>query len=128
MSRLKVTGTMSLDGFVAGPGQSEKDPLGIGAMQLHQRLFPLKAFRERQEEEGGEVNASTPMAEEILGNVGATIMGRNMFGGGPGPGGRRSLEGLLGRQSALLPPGLRSHAPSAHAARNGGRNDVPFCH
>jgi dihydrofolate reductase len=46
----------------------------------------LKAFREAHGDEGGgEVNASTPVAEEILGNVGATIMGRNMFGGGPGP-------------------------------------------
>jgi dihydrofolate reductase len=45
----------------------------------------LKTFRESHGGEGGEVNASTPIAEEILGNVGATIMGRNMFGGGPGP-------------------------------------------
>jgi dihydrofolate reductase len=77
--------TMSLDGFVAGPDQSENDPLGIGGMQLHQWLLPLKAFRETHGEQGGEVNASTPIAEEILGPVGATIMGRNMFGGGPGP-------------------------------------------
>jgi dihydrofolate reductase len=85
MSRVKVNITMSLDGFVAGPNQGEKDPLGIGGMQLHQWLLPLKAFRERHGEEGGEVNSSTPIAEEILGNVGATIMGRGMFGGGPGP-------------------------------------------
>jgi hypothetical protein len=43
---------MSLDGFVAGPNQSEKDPLGIEGMQLHQWLLPLKAFRERHGEEG----------------------------------------------------------------------------
>jgi dihydrofolate reductase len=85
MSRVKVTITMSLDGFVAGPDQSEKDPLGIGGEQLHQWLLPLKAFREGHGEEGGEINASTPIAEEILGNVGATIMGRGMFSGGPGP-------------------------------------------
>src|SRR4030095_17178913 len=75
---------MSLDGFVAGPNQSERDPLGVGGMDLHQWLFPLRACRERHGEEGGEVNASTPIAEEILGGVGAVIMGRNMFGGGPG--------------------------------------------
>jgi dihydrofolate reductase len=85
MSKLKLNITMSLDGFVAGPKQSEKDPLGIEGEQLHQWLIPLRAFRETHGEEGGEVNASTPIAEEILGNVGATIMGRNMFGGGPGP-------------------------------------------
>jgi dihydrofolate reductase len=85
MGRVKLSITMSLDGFVAGPNQSESDPLGVGGAPLHSWLVSLKAFRETHGEEGGEVNASTPYAEEILGNVGATIMGRNMFGGGPGP-------------------------------------------
>jgi dihydrofolate reductase len=93
---LKVTITMSLDGFVAGPDQSEKNPLGIGGEQLHQWLVPLKAFREGHGEQGGEVNASTPIAEGILGNVGATIMGRNMFGGGPGPWGDDRWRGYWG--------------------------------
>jgi dihydrofolate reductase len=96
MSKLKVTITMSLDGFVAGPNQSERDPLGVGGMQLHQWMYPLKVFRETHGEEGGEVNASTPIAEEILGNVGATIMGRNMFGGGPGPWGDDPWNGYWG--------------------------------
>ena len=85
MSSLKLNITMSLDGFVAGPNQSTENPLGVGGLDLHQWLFPLKVFRAMQGEEGGEVNASTPVAEEILGGAGATIMGRNMFGGGPGP-------------------------------------------
>jgi dihydrofolate reductase len=85
MGKVKLSITMSLDGFVAGPNQSESDPLGFGGEQLHSWLLSLKAFRETHGEEGGEVNASTPFAEEILGNVGSTIMGRNMFGGGPGP-------------------------------------------
>jgi dihydrofolate reductase len=96
MSKLKATITMSLDGFVAGPNQSERDPLGVGGMQLHQWMYPLKVFRETHGEEGGEVNASTPIAEEILGNVGATIMGRNMFGGGPGPWGDDPWNGYWG--------------------------------
>jgi dihydrofolate reductase len=96
MSKLKVTITMSLDGFVAGPNQSERDPLGVGGMQLHQWMYPLKAFRESHGEEGGEVNPSTQIAEEILGNVGATIMGRNMFGGGPGPWGDDPWNGYWG--------------------------------
>jgi hypothetical protein len=78
LSRVKVNITMSLDGFVAGPSQSEKDPLGTGGEHLHEWLLPLRAFREGHGEEGGEVNASTPIAEEILGNVGATIMGRGI--------------------------------------------------
>jgi hypothetical protein len=48
----------------------------VGGEQLHEWLIPLKAFRERHGEEGGEVNESTPIAEDILGGVGATIMGR----------------------------------------------------
>ncbi len=85
MSKLKLTITMSVDGFVAGPDQSPEHPLGVGGENLHAWLYPLKVFREGHGEEGGEVNASTPIAEGILGSVGATIMGRNMFGGGPGP-------------------------------------------
>src|ERR1041385_4099702 len=85
MSKLKLNITMSIDGFVAGPDQSPEHPLGIGGEHLHDWLVPLKAFRESHGEEGGEVNASTPFAEDILGDAGATIMGRNMFGGGPGP-------------------------------------------
>jgi hypothetical protein len=95
MSKVKVSITMSLDGFVAGPSQSDEDPLGVGGMQLHQSLLPLKAFRETHAEHGGEVNASTPFAEEILGDVGATIMGRNMFGGGPGPWGDDAWKRLF---------------------------------
>jgi dihydrofolate reductase len=85
MSKVKVTITMSLDGFVAGPDQSTEEPLGIGGEDLHRWLVSLEAFSGTHGGHGGEVNASTPIAEEILGNVGATIMGRNMFGGGPGP-------------------------------------------
>ena len=85
MSKLKLNITMSIDGFVAGPDQSPEHPLGVGGEELHDWLVPLKAFRESHGEEGGEVNASTPFAEDILAGAGATIMGRNMFGGGPGP-------------------------------------------
>src|SRR3954452_12370913 len=84
MSKLKLNITMSIDGFVAGPEQSAEHPLGVGGEELHNWLVPLEAFRESHGEEGGDVNASTPFAEDILGGAGATIMGRNMFGGGPG--------------------------------------------
>jgi len=76
---------MSLDGFVAGPDQSVDNPLGVGGMRLHEWIFPLAAWRTPHGLEGGEVNASTPVIEESLANIGATIMGRNMFGGHPGP-------------------------------------------
>jgi dihydrofolate reductase len=76
---------MSLDGFVAGPEQSVKNPLGIGGMKLHEWIFPLRAWRDRQGLEGGEEDESNTIVEEQLSNVGATIMGRHMFGGHPGP-------------------------------------------
>ncbi len=92
MSRLRANITMSPDGFVVGPDQSESDPLGVGGMEQHHWFVALKAFRETHGEEGGEVNASTPIAEGILGNVGATVMGRNMFGGRALT--RRPVDGL----------------------------------
>ncbi len=76
---------MSLDGFVAGPSQSVDNPLGIGGERLHQWVFPLTAWRAMHGLQGGEVNESTPVVEESLANIGATVMGRNMFGGHPGP-------------------------------------------
>jgi dihydrofolate reductase len=75
---------MSLDGFVAGPTQSVNNPLGIGGMRLHEWAFALKIFRDMHGMEGGEINESTPVVIESFENVGATIMGRNMFGGHPG--------------------------------------------
>jgi dihydrofolate reductase len=76
---------MSLDGFVAGPDQSNENPLGVGGMRLHEWVFPLAVWREMQGMEGGEITASTPVLEESLINIGATIMGRNMFGPDRGP-------------------------------------------
>jgi dihydrofolate reductase len=61
------------------------NPLGIGGMRLHEWVFPLEAWREAHGLEGGEVNESSRVVEESLINIGATIMGRNMFGGHPGP-------------------------------------------
>jgi dihydrofolate reductase len=76
---------MSLDGFVAGPNQSVENPLGVGGMRLHEWAFALEAWRAPHGLEGGEVNESARVVDESLENIGATIMGRNMFGGHPGP-------------------------------------------
>jgi dihydrofolate reductase len=76
---------MSLDGFVAGPNQSVDNPLGIGGMRLHEWVFPLAVWRAPHGLPGGEVDASSAVVEESLAGIGATIMGRNMFGGHPGP-------------------------------------------
>jgi dihydrofolate reductase len=85
MSKLQLTIAMSLDGYVAGPSQSDENPLGLGGERLHEWAFALEAWRKPHGLEGGEVNASGDVMRERLADVGATIMGRNMFGGQPGP-------------------------------------------
>ncbi len=86
MSRLRCDISISLDGFVAGPNQSEENPLGEGGERLHDWVVPLAAWREAHGHEGGAVNESARILEESRENVGAGVMGRNMFGpigGGP---------------------------------------------
>ena len=83
--KLRFKISVSLDGFVAGPSQSVEDPLGIGGEGLHDWAFQLAVFRRLLGGEGGDVNESTPVVEESFANIGATVMGRNMFGGHPGP-------------------------------------------
>ena len=85
MPRLRFRISMSLDGFVAGPLQSVDDPLGIGGERLHEWVVPLTVFRAMHGLEGGEINESTRVVEESFANIGASLMGRNMFGGHPGP-------------------------------------------
>jgi dihydrofolate reductase len=85
MSKTLIRITMSLDGYVAGPNQSMEDPLGVGGEALHKWVLELAAWREQHGQKGGIVNASSAIMQEMFENVGAVIMGRNMFGGGPGP-------------------------------------------
>src|SRR4029077_14573473 len=96
--------SVSADGFVAGPNPNEADPLGEGGEQLHEWIIKLAAWREPHGREGGEVNASTPVIEEALENVGATVMGRNMFGGGPGPWGEQPGGGWGGDEPPFHTP------------------------
>jgi dihydrofolate reductase len=96
MSKLRLWIAMSLDGFVAGPAQDIGNPLGVGGLRLHEWVFPLAAWRELQGLEGGEVNESSPVVEESMTNIGATVMGRNMFGGGSGPWGDDQWKGWWG--------------------------------
>jgi dihydrofolate reductase len=86
MSKLRCHISVSLDGFVAGPNQSEDNPLGEGGERLHDWVVPLAAWREAHGHEGGSVDESARIFEEARENVGAGVMGRNMFGpigGGP---------------------------------------------
>ena len=96
MAKVRFGLTMSLDGFVAGPNPSVEKPLGEGGMQLHDWAFGLEAWRRPHGLEGGEVNESTAVIEASIANAGAYLMGRNMFGGGPGDWGDGSWRGWWG--------------------------------
>jgi dihydrofolate reductase len=88
MSKVRVHIAVSADGYVAGPNQSEENPLGEGGEQIHEWMLALKAWREPHGREGGEVNINSDVLEEANDNVGAEIMGRGKFGpasGGPWP-------------------------------------------
>ena len=76
--------SMSLDGFVAGPNQSLENPIGEGGMRLHEWVFPTAGWRRQQGMDGGEDGPDSEVVEEGAHGIGAYIMGRNMFGGGPG--------------------------------------------
>ena len=121
MSKLRLSITMSLDGYVAGPDQNEENPLGSGGMDLHKWFFPLAAFREMHGEDGGEVNASSAVVEQRVANVGATIMGRNMFGPVRGPWRDESWRGWWGENPPYHHPVfVLTHHPREALQMQGG--------
>jgi dihydrofolate reductase len=87
MSRLVVRGfSVSLDGFGAGPDQSMDHPLGVNGHEIMQWLMPTRAFQDMHGASGsGETGVDNTMAEKGFENIGAWIMGRNMFGPVRGP-------------------------------------------
>ncbi len=112
MSRLLYSASISLDGFVAGPDQSVDNPLGVGGLLLHEWMRELAAWREAAGQEGGVTNASTAVVERDDDKVGAIIMGRNMFGGGPGPWGDDPWNGWWGENPPQhLPVFVLTHYP-----------------
>src|SRR5687768_9260370 len=81
MSKIKVMNfTISIDGFGAGPGQSLETPLGVGGEELHNWMFPTKMFRKMGGNDNGTEGIDNAFIEKAFENVGAWIMGRNMFG------------------------------------------------
>jgi dihydrofolate reductase len=80
MSKVRADISVSLDGYVAGPDQSDENPLGVGGESLHDWALELRAWRESHGREGGAENASSKVMEEANANVGAEIMGRGKFG------------------------------------------------
>jgi dihydrofolate reductase len=104
MSKVRAHISVSADGYGAGPNQSLENPLGEGGESLHDWVIALEAWRKPHGREGGEVNASTQVVEESLENVGASIMGRGMFGGGPGPWGDDPWPGWWGDEPPFHMP------------------------
>ena len=76
---------MSVDGFCAGPDQSLEHPLGVGGGTLHQWFLPTETFQKMHTGGTGETGLDNDMAKRAFVNVGACIMGRNMFGPVRGP-------------------------------------------
>ena len=85
MSRITSHISISLDGFVAGPEQTPEAPLGIGGERLHEWAFATEAWQRHHGSGTGEASADSDVITASLRNLGAYVMGRNMFGGGPGP-------------------------------------------
>ncbi|MGH2741252.1 MAG: dihydrofolate reductase family protein, partial [Thermoleophilaceae bacterium] len=102
--RLRVHISVSADGYVAGPNQSEENPLGEAGERLHDWVVALRAWRAPHGLEGGEVNASNAVVEEAQANIGAEIMGRGKFGGGPGPWGEDPWPGWWGEDPPFHMP------------------------
>ena len=86
MSRLIVHSfTISLDGYGAGPNQTNETPLGAGGEELHEWLVGTRFFMQMTGRDGGTTGIDNEFAEQGMANVGAYILGRNMFGPVRGP-------------------------------------------
>jgi dihydrofolate reductase len=110
VSKLRYSGSISLDGFAAGPDQSPEHPLGVGGGALHAWM----------RETSVESPSSRLLEEDELG-VGALIMGRNMFGGGPGPWGEEPWQGWWGPNPPFhLPVFVLTHHSRAPLECEGG--------
>jgi len=121
MTRLTYSTSMSLDGFVAGVDQSRENPLGVNGMLLHEWLHVLAVWRKEAGLDGGVTNASSAVVEAEDINRGAIIMGRNMFGGGPGPWSADPWNGWWGDNPPFhLPVFVLTHHARARLDMQGG--------
>lgn len=116
MSELRVPCfSLSLDGFAAGPEQSRENPTGIGGLGIHDWLFATATFQQRLHgRETGETGIDNDFAACGFQNIGAWIMGRNMFGPVRGPWRDDSWKGWWGDN----PPFHTSVFVLTHHARN----------
>jgi dihydrofolate reductase len=82
MSKVFVDISMSLDGFIAGPNAAPQNPLGDGGHRLHQWMYDVESWRERQSLTGGQINQDDEIVKESFAWTGAYVMGSRMFSEG----------------------------------------------
>lgn len=80
MSKLRVSNSISLDGFAAGPNQLLEDPIGQGGLAVFQWFFATEVFQKMHGGAGGSTGVDNDFALRGFDNMGAWIIGRNMFG------------------------------------------------
>jgi dihydrofolate reductase len=122
MSRLRVSSfTISLDGYGAGPDQTVENPLGIGGKALHQWLIATRTFRRLFGQEGGTTGVDDDFAARGFENMGAWIMGRNMFGPIRGPWLDDAWKGWWGDNPPYhVPVFVLTHYPRSPITMAGG--------
>ena len=122
MSELRVQCFgVSLDGYGAGPNQSLDNPLGERFVEVMEWLFPTQFFHRMQKRDGGETGIDNTMADKGFENVGAWILGRNMFGPVRGPWPDDSWKGWWGDEPPYrVPVYVLTHHARAPIAMKGG--------
>ena len=122
MSKLCVRGfSLSLDGYGAGPDQGIDNPLGVNGMKLHQWAFATQTFRKMHGEDGGATGVDDDFARRGFENIGAWILGRNMFGPVRGPWPDESWKGWWGDNPPYhVPVFVLTHHARAPLAMDGG--------
>jgi dihydrofolate reductase len=113
--------SISIDGFGAGPNQNRDNPLGVGGMSLHEWVFGTKTFQAIHGRGGGTTGVDDDFAARGFANVGAWILGRNMFGPVRGPWPDDSWKGWWGDNPPYhVPVFVLTHHPRASIVMDGG--------
>ncbi len=123
MSKLRVESfTISIDGFGAGPDQDINHPLGVGGTSLHGWALPTRTFQQKLfGNDGGETGIDDDFAARGFQNIGAWILGRNMFGPVRGPWPDASWRGWWGENPVYhVPVFVLTHHPRPPLVMEGG--------
>jgi dihydrofolate reductase len=122
MTLLRVASfSISIDGFGAGPNQNLENPLGVGGMRLHDWAFTTRTFREMQGKPGGATGIDEDFAARGFRNIGAWILGRNMFGPIRGPWPDEAWKGWWGDTPPYhVPVFVLTHHPRDPITMKGG--------